>query len=80
MQQHELEELRKLLSDIAGDAESAEKASKDAAHAELCISSANMRMEKARARIKELTGADRDEIDLMMRLVQHAEGYGRNHR
>lgn len=80
MQQHELEELRKLLSDIAGDEERVAKAEKDASHAQLCISSAEARLEKARARIKELTGADKDEMELMKRLAIHSEQYGRTHQ
>lgn len=80
MQDHELEELRKLLAEIAVDEERVAKAEKDASHAQLCISSAEERLEKARARIKELTGADRDEMDLMKRLAKHSEQYGRKHQ
>jgi exonuclease VII small subunit len=80
LQQHEIVELRTLLAEIDADEAKVEKAEKDLAFAQLCISSAEARLETARARVKELTGADRDEMDLLKRLSSYSEQYGREHQ
>lgn len=79
MQQHEIIELRTVLASIADDEERLEKAEKDMAHAELCIRSANARLETARARVKELTG-DTTSLELLKKLAAYAEQYGRRNQ
>ena len=77
LQEFEVVELRKLLESIGDDEERCAKAEQDLAHAQLTMSTAEQRLEKARARVKELTGAGKDEIDLMKRLAKISEQYGR---